>query len=351
MAILQSTGVTGSLAISSSGLNTGSILISVDGYSGRVFSVDDNLSGSLFSVNTIAGLPVVEAFSDNTVNIGKYNAEAIRVVDSGKSVTLGSGSVMYVSSSGKVGLGTTNPINKMDVAGNISCSVITGSLFGPQILFANTTVSFTNTQSTAEIQALINAQPKNLNGKTLVFSFADGTYALTGAYLNFDSFFGGYININGNSANNSSNINKNVIIKADVNRHAMYVINTGASVSVNYIKFVVTCSNSSTGLYIEKTPYAAVNYCAFTNVATSSAANSGIGIQGGYGREHISQNVFSALQIAVISGYNNTITSDSNTNVATSSIGLYASAGTIHRIGQQPTGSTATSTANGGQIW
>jgi hypothetical protein len=119
MAILQTTGITGSLSISSSGLTTGSVLLSVDGLAGRLFAIDDNLSGSLFSVNTIAGLPIIEAFSDNTVNIGKYNAEAIRVVDSGQSVTFGSGSKMYVSSSGNVGIGTTNPIRRLQI-GNLT---------------------------------------------------------------------------------------------------------------------------------------------------------------------------------------------------------------------------------------
>jgi hypothetical protein len=54
-------------------------VFSVDGTSGRLFEIDDSLSGSLFSVNTVSGLPVIEAFSDNRVNIGKYNQEAIRV--------------------------------------------------------------------------------------------------------------------------------------------------------------------------------------------------------------------------------------------------------------------------------
>jgi len=44
----------------------------IDGSQGRLFLIDDQLSGSLFSVNTIAGLPVVEAFSDNTITLGQY---------------------------------------------------------------------------------------------------------------------------------------------------------------------------------------------------------------------------------------------------------------------------------------
>jgi hypothetical protein len=87
-----------------------------------LFSITDNLSGSLMSVNTIAGLPVIEVFSDNNVNIGKYNGEAIRVTGSGVDVALGSGSVMFVSGSKKVGINTTNLTNTLTVAGDISAS-------------------------------------------------------------------------------------------------------------------------------------------------------------------------------------------------------------------------------------
>ena len=45
----------------------------IDGANGRLFSVTDNLSGSLFSVNDIAGLPIIEAFDDNTVVMGAFN--------------------------------------------------------------------------------------------------------------------------------------------------------------------------------------------------------------------------------------------------------------------------------------
>ena len=103
--------------------------LSITGNSGSLFSITDNMSGSLMSVNTIAGLPILEVFSDNRVNIGKYASEAIKIQSGGSDVALGSGSVMFVTSSGRVGIGTTNPVNKLDVAGNISCSVITASNF------------------------------------------------------------------------------------------------------------------------------------------------------------------------------------------------------------------------------
>ena len=44
---------------------SGSTVVKIDGSLGRLFTVTDILSGSIFSANTIAGLPVIEAFSDS----------------------------------------------------------------------------------------------------------------------------------------------------------------------------------------------------------------------------------------------------------------------------------------------
>lgn len=61
---------------------SGSDVLAVDGVNGRLFTVTDDLSDSLFSVNTIAGLPVIEAFADNTVKIGKYGSNSITISNS-----------------------------------------------------------------------------------------------------------------------------------------------------------------------------------------------------------------------------------------------------------------------------
>ncbi len=72
-------GTSSALLISKSG----STVVDIQGSSGQLFSVTDSLTGSLFSVNTVAGLPVMEAFSDNTVNIGKFGTYPIKVVATG----------------------------------------------------------------------------------------------------------------------------------------------------------------------------------------------------------------------------------------------------------------------------
>lgn len=54
------------------GTTAGQELLTVDGTYGRLFTVTDDLSDSLFSVNTIAGLPALEVFADNTIKLGAF---------------------------------------------------------------------------------------------------------------------------------------------------------------------------------------------------------------------------------------------------------------------------------------
>ena len=56
---------------------TATTVFKVDGTSGELFSISDSLVGSLFSVNDISGLPIMEVFSDNTTFIGDYQSPAM----------------------------------------------------------------------------------------------------------------------------------------------------------------------------------------------------------------------------------------------------------------------------------
>jgi hypothetical protein len=62
-------------------------LFSVDGASGRLFDVTDDFSNSLFSVNTSSGVPVIEAFANNSIVMGTYGSNTLVV--SGTSVSVG----------------------------------------------------------------------------------------------------------------------------------------------------------------------------------------------------------------------------------------------------------------------
>jgi len=64
------------------GTTTDGNMFDVYGPSGQLFSVVDGLTGSLFSVNTISGVPVMEVFSDNTIRLGQYSNPPLVVTGS-----------------------------------------------------------------------------------------------------------------------------------------------------------------------------------------------------------------------------------------------------------------------------
>jgi len=73
----------------------------IDSQSGRLFSVDTDFD-SVFSANDIAGLPVLEAYSDGTVVMGDY------------------GSGDFVLTGNQVGIGTAAPASKLHVDGAVT---------------------------------------------------------------------------------------------------------------------------------------------------------------------------------------------------------------------------------------
>ena len=91
--------ITGSLQI----YKSGSTVFNIEGSQGTLFTVTDELSGSLFSVNDISGIPILEVFSDDTVKIGTYNAEAI-IVSGSSAIITGSFTGSFVGD----GVGLTN---------------------------------------------------------------------------------------------------------------------------------------------------------------------------------------------------------------------------------------------------
>lgn len=90
--------------------------LDVSGVSGSLLLVTDTMSGSLFSVNNVSGLPIFEVFSDNTVVAGGYGTNSLVVTGS------------------NVGIGATTPAGKLDVTGVsgsllLVTDVMSGSLF------------------------------------------------------------------------------------------------------------------------------------------------------------------------------------------------------------------------------
>ena len=96
--------ITGSVLIEGSG----STLFEIVGSEGQLFSVTDNLSGSLFAVSDVSGLPILEVFSDDTVKIGTFNNEAI-IVNGSTAIVSGSFSGSFEGDgSGLTGVGSVD---------------------------------------------------------------------------------------------------------------------------------------------------------------------------------------------------------------------------------------------------
>jgi hypothetical protein len=121
----------GSLTLLGSGSTGRTDLFTINGNNGTLFSVSDDLSNSLFSVNTIAGLPVIEAFADNTVVMGQYGQNVLVVTGS------------------KVGVGTSTPLTKLQVT-------INDNAFAGAALLENTN-SGTSALSTISFKTANNA--------------------------------------------------------------------------------------------------------------------------------------------------------------------------------------------------
>jgi len=199
------------LNINSSGsLASGSVVFSVEGTQGSLFSVDDSLSGSLMSVNDISGLPILEVFSDDRLIVGTFNANTLVVTGS------------------RVGIGTSVPIAKLQVNGNISGSSFTGSVFGTSS-WANNSISssFSNTSTSSSFASTASY---NLNS-------VSSSYALTASFA-LNSGGGGTTLTTGSTYPITSSWANNVI-------SASYAANGGGTTSV----VSVASLNNQTILY------------------------------------------------------------------------------------------------------
>ncbi|MDB4664717.1 tail fiber domain-containing protein [Verrucomicrobia bacterium] len=131
------------------GSASGDSVLKVDGTSGTIFEVTDDLSSSLMSVNTIAGLPVFEVFADYHIVAGRYNQNDF-----------------YLDTNGNLGLGTSTPRALLDVS-----TAVDGDSFPSRI--TSTDGSFTDEQK-------------------LGIEFAQNALVLNQFYSKYDISLGGW---------------------------------------------------------------------------------------------------------------------------------------------------------------
>jgi hypothetical protein len=76
--------------------------LSFDGSSGQLFSITNSLSGSIFSVNDVSGIPSIEVLDTGAVKLAQYG--------------------------GNVGIGVATPGEKLEISGNVKISGTTETL-------------------------------------------------------------------------------------------------------------------------------------------------------------------------------------------------------------------------------
>jgi hypothetical protein len=294
-ATTDSHAITGSVAITASAgtgsalsiYKSGSTVLDIQGSSGQLFSVTDSLTGSLFSVNTVAGLPVIEAFSDNTVNIGKYGTYPIKVVSLGTSAII-TGSLFGTSA-------TASYVNPLTQSVNISGSLnITG------------TSTFSDTiTSNASGFTLFNVGGNGIRMGNIVFgsggvSTTQGGSAgsITLSSANFNIGLNKYVSINGTLTVNGDSTNSALIKGSGTTSAttALLVQNANASASLSVLdngRVAVGTGSAEDTLQV----YGNVNIH-IPNTATRLKTDSG----GGYVELNPSTNQWGQLTIATGTG-------------------------------------------------
>jgi hypothetical protein len=131
--VVGNTILSGSFSTSSAALliyKSGSTTLDIQGSQGQLFSVVDNLSGSLMSVNDVSGLPILEVFSDDRVVMGTYGTPAMVITGSN---TIISGSLRGNVISSSIASTTAS----LDLA-----QIASGSLSGTSVSLTGLTADF-----------------------------------------------------------------------------------------------------------------------------------------------------------------------------------------------------------------
>lgn len=141
---------------------TNSGTLSFEGSSGQLFSITNSMSGTIYSVNDISGIPSIEVLDSGLVKLAQY-----------------SGNVL-------LGTGTDNGVDKLQVNGALSATTLKGSTLVSTV--ANGTAPLTVTSSTVvnnlnadlwdgyQFASYLNQGVRTTDGPTFQESYVNGWF-------------------------------------------------------------------------------------------------------------------------------------------------------------------------------
>jgi len=229
---------------------------------------------------------------------------------------------------------------------------ITYSTESDVVLSANKTVNLTSGMSAAEIQALIDAQPKNLGGYSLIFQFGDGTYTLT-AQLNFQDFYSGNLLIYGNTAEaNATALHTTQSVVLDFSSGGLHGINVDACacyVFVRNFNIKIADNASKACVHSRDSLSSDIRFSYFRGAGKTATCS---GVYARFGTPYIEKNYVDNLYRGVTIETALAISANNDDTGTAPNYGLWSQNGAVlGKGGTQPAGTTsAEGITNGGTI-
>lgn len=214
-------------------------------------------------------------------------------------------------------------------------------------LLVSVNVNITAGMTAAQIQALIDAQPKNLNGYNISFLFADATYTLTSQLL-FNGFKGGTVFIKGNTGESGLHTNQAVVLDGSASSLYPIAIYNCDRVDISNIKVMIkTDAASWAGIICYQTRYLYVTGCYILGNGTTYGH--GILLLGS--TASIDTSYFSNTLNGIWTSTSHVYSNGNDDTGTAPAYGLASTAGsTIGKNGTQPAGSTSNESATTGGV-
>jgi hypothetical protein len=159
--------------------NSGSTALEIQGAQGQLATVTDSLSGSLYSIDDISGIPILEVISDNVVNIGTFKNEGIKVSGSFATIT---GSLRGTASISLFSLSASNTLSSSFALFSSYASSSANAFFASTASFVPITTEFPFTGSAQVSGSVFVSNPSQITGSVSVTGSVEFRYTGIGVW-------------------------------------------------------------------------------------------------------------------------------------------------------------------------